>query len=59
MYTALKKALEYWGPLLHNFAVDLWRSSCWLNTEHAEPSANRFESKILLPMGEYWVLYNK
>jgi hypothetical protein len=35
-----------------------WRSSCWLNTEQAEPFTNRLQSKILLPMGEYryWVL---
>jgi hypothetical protein len=37
----------------------MWRSSCWLNTEHAEPLKNRLQSKILLSMGEYWVLYNK
>jgi hypothetical protein len=37
----------------------MWRSSCCLNTEQAEPSTNRLQSKILLPMGEYWVLYNK
>jgi hypothetical protein len=31
MYTALKKALEYGGPLLHNFVVDLWLE--WLAGE--------------------------
>ena len=36
----------------------IWKSS-WLNTEQAEPFTNRLQSKILLPMGEYWVLYNK
>jgi hypothetical protein len=37
----------------------MWRSSCWLDTKQAEPSTNRLQPKILLPMGEYWVLYNK